>query len=39
MRRGETAKFMLQVNDMREVFAAFAHFAAHLAAKCAPIKM
>ena len=36
MRRGETAKFMLQVNDMREVFAAFAHFAAHLAARCAP---
>lgn len=35
MRRGETAKFMLRVNNMRELFAAFAHFAAQLAAKCA----
>ncbi|KAK9826814.1 hypothetical protein WJX81_003825 [Elliptochloris bilobata] len=34
MRRGETAKLMLRVNDMREVFAAFGHFAAQLAAKC-----
>jgi len=36
MRRGQTAKLMLRVNDMREVFAAFAHFAELLAAKCAP---
>ena len=35
MRRGETAKFMLRVNNMRELFAAFAHFAVQLAAKCA----
>jgi len=36
MRRGQTAKLMLRVNDMREVFAAFAHFAELLAAKCVP---
>lgn len=36
MRRGETAKFMLRVSDMRELYTAFAHFAAGLAAKCAP---
>ncbi len=36
MRRGETAKLMLRVNDMHELFAAFAHFAELLAAKRAP---